>query len=224
MKVCRQGQGHFIDGLNNQDYYYMENNIKIITDGCSEGKFSEVGTRLFAQYFSKLDSRFDCQKFEENVEKVFSTILSNYKRKLKSDECREFIVNNLLFTILACFELEDRFVVKTIGDGYIITVNKNNMVSYTRLSYGKRPPYYSYNMLDVELYKEELKFKTFEYSKEDFCKVGIASDGFAPIAEKKISDNFVNCIIGDKNGAVYSPEGIIKANINQFYDDVTILI
>ena len=61
--------------------------------------------------------------------------------KFTKEDVTPFIVNNMLFTIIACFELEDKFVVKYIGDGYIITVNSDDMVSYIRLSYGKRPPY-----------------------------------------------------------------------------------
>lgn len=224
MKICRQGQGHYSNGINNQDFFYCEENLKIVTDGCSEGKYSEVGTRLFAQYFSTLESRFEYQKFEENIEKVFSMMLSNYEEKQNSLEYDEYVANNLLFTILACFEFEDKFIVKALGDGYIITVNKKQMVSYTRLFYGKMPPYYAYNKLKVDMYNKPLKFKTFEYSKEDFIKVGIATDGIAPITENRISDDFSKYIVGNNENTIYSPEGIIRANINQFFDDVTILI
>lgn len=220
MKICRQGNGHYLSGLNNQDFYYMEGNLKLITDGCSSGKFSEVGTRLFAQYFSTIDSRFDYSKFESNVDKTFSKICQIASGS--SSEKAEFIANNMLFTIIACFELEDKFVVKFIGDGYIITVNNNDMVSYIRLFYGKTPPYFAYNKLDTEIYKERLRFKTFEFPKKDFKMVGIASDGIQPIAERKIDVDFDACIIGKETK--YSPEGIIKSNQSCFFDDVTILI
>ena len=220
MKICRQGNGHYINGLNNQDFYYMEDCLKLITDGCSAGKFSEVGTRLFAQYFSKLDSRFDCNKFESNVDKTFSKICQIATGS--AAEKAEFIANNMLFTIIACFELDDKFVVKYIGDGYIITVNKNNMVSYIRLFYGKTPPYFAYNKLDTATYGEKLKFKTLEFPKEQFKLVGIASDGIQPIAERKIDTDFDACITGMETK--YSPEGIIKSNQSFFFDDVTILI
>lgn len=220
MKVCRQGNGHYLNGLNNQDFCYIEKNLKLITDGCSEGAFSEVGTRLFVQQFSRIDSRFDVNKFESNVEKTFSKICSANSGSF--DEKTEFIINNMLFTIIACFELEDKYVVKFIGDGYIITVNNNDMVSYIRLSYGKTPPYYAYNKIRTKAYTNKLKFKTFEFSKKDFKKVGIASDGIAPIAERKIGDDFDPYIIGVETK--YTPEGIIRSHQNLFFDDVTILI
>lgn len=220
MQICRQGNGHYLSGLNNQDFYYMEKNLKLITDGCSAGLFSEVGTRLFVQQFSRLENRFEVNKFESNVEKSFAKICSIAFGS--SNEKTEFIANNMLFTIIACFELEDKFVVKFIGDGYIITVNHQNMVSYIRLFYGKTPPYYAYNKIPTVSYEEKLKFKTFEFSKEDFKMVGIASDGIAPIAERKIDVDFDSCIIGEQT--IYSPEGIIRSNQSSFFDDITILI
>ena len=220
MKICRQGNGHYLNGLNNQDFCYMEENLKLITDGCSAGKFSEVGTRLFVQLFSKLDNRFDVDKFESNVEKVFSKISS--LTGVSSKDKAEFIANNMLFTIIACFELDDKFVVKFIGDGYIVTVNSMDMVSYTRLFYGKHPPYYAYNKLNSQLYSEKLKFKTFEFDKKHFKQVGIASDGISPIAEKKISDSFDPFILG--KDSKYTAEGVIQSNKSMFFDDITILI
>lgn len=221
MQICRQGNGHYMSGLNNQDFCYMEQNLKLLTDGCSEGKFSEVGTRLFNQYFSTLKDRLSVEKFEKNVKKTFDKLTSIFSDNGKEKEA-EFIINNMLFTILACFEEEDKFIVKYLGDGYIVTVNSEDQVSYIRLSYGKTPPYYAYNLLSTNTYKEKLGFKTFEFSKSDFKKVGIASDGIAPIVEKKISDDFDKFILGTEK--VYTPEGVIKSNHTLFYDDVTILM
>jgi len=220
MQICKQGNGHYLNGINNQDFCYAEKNLKLLMDGCSEGKFSEVGTRLFYQFFSKLENRFDVEKFEENVESVFKSILESFSKSEKDAE--SFIIDNMLFTIIACFELEDKFVLKYIGDGYIITINTNDMVSYIRLSYGKTPPYYAYNILQTGSYSKGLSFKTFELSKDSFKKVGIASDGIAPIVEKRISEDFEDIILGRERK--YTPEGVIKSNHTAFFDDITILI
>ena len=220
MQICRQGNGHYLDGLNNQDYFFAEGNVKLITDGCSSGRFSEVGTRLFCQLFSQLEDRLEITKFEENVDTVFKKILSLKPSNCDSD-ANDFVHDNLLFTIVACFELEDKFVVKSIGDGYIITVNNADLVSYIRLFYGEKPPYYSYNILESQLYPAPLTFKTFEFSKRDFKKVGIASDGISPIAEKKVEDSFDPFFL--EKHSVYTPEGIIRSNHTAFYDDITIL-
>ena len=218
MRICRQGNGHYLNGLNNQDFCYMENNLKLVTDGCSSAEFSEVGTRLFVQAFAKLPNRFDVNEFEENVRKAFESILSI----TTPEDANDFIANNLLFTIIACFETEDKFIVKFIGDGYIITVNHEDVVSYTRLFYGKTPPYFAYTKIPTTTYEEPLKFKTFEYPKKDFKLVGIASDGIAPIADKKLDVDFDDLVLG--TDTKYSPEGIIRSNQSQFFDDITILI
>jgi len=220
MQICRQGNGHYLDGLNNQDFFYEEGNLKMITDGCSEGKFSEVGTRLFVQAFSQLDTRLDLNQFEQNVEKAFMKACSVAGTKSGKD-FETFVINNMLFTIIACFELEDKFVVKFIGDGYIITVNKHHLLSYIRLFYGKSPPYYSYNKLETDAYPKTLNFKTFEFSKEDFKQVGIASDGLAPIVDKQLNQSFDDFFLGTKTN--YKPEGVINSNRVVFHDDVTIL-
>ena len=221
MQICKQGNGHYLNGLNNQDFYYAEKNLKMIMDGCSDGKFSEVGTRLFYQFFKELDNRFESEKFEENVESVFSKIIEFFS-KTSSKEPDKFIVDNMLFTIVACFELEDKFVVKYIGDGYIVTINAEDMMSYIRLSYGKAPPYFAYNLLVTGSYGKKLKFKTLEFNKEDFKKVGIASDGIAPIVRGRITEDFEKIIL--KKETKYTAEGIIKSNHSSFFDDVTILI
>lgn len=220
MKICRQGNGHYMSGLNNQDFFYADKNLLLIMDGCSSGTFSEVGTRLFAQTFSQLENRFDPEKLEENVEAAFSKICS-LSKDASEDDLASFIVDNMLFTIIACFELKDRFIVKFIGDGYIITVNSEDLVSYIRLSYGKAPPYYAYNKIPAGTYDKKLEFKTFVFNKKDFKKVGIASDGFSPIAEKLISDDFKPFFLGKKSN--YTPEGIIRSHQGMFSDDITIL-
>lgn len=221
MQICRQGNGHYLNGINNQDFYYAEKNLKMIMDGCSEGRFSEVGTRLFYQFFSVLDERFNPEKFEDNVKLVFFRIVKFFS-EMSSEAVDKFLVDNMLFTIVACFELEDKFIVKYIGDGYIITINTEDMLSYIRLSYGKTPPYFAYNLLVTGSYGKKLEFKTLEFSKEDFKKVGIASDGIAPVVKGKIAEDFENIILGKETK--YTPEGIIKSNHSSFFDDVTILI
>lgn len=221
MNICKQGNGHYLNGINNQDFYLREDNLKLLMDGCSDGKFSEVGTRLFYQFFSALEDRLDAEKFEENVKTVFTKMMKFFSETGKEDATK-FIVDNMLFTIIACFEFEDKFVVKYIGDGYIITVNSADMVSYIRLSYGKTPPYYAYNFLSANTYDKELGFKTFSFDKAEFKNVGIASDGIAPIVEKKVTDDFQKIILGIETR--YTPEGIIKSNHSSFFDDVTILI
>ena len=49
MIINSQGFGHFVDGINNQDFGVESTRAIIILVGCSGAKYSEVGTKLFAQ-------------------------------------------------------------------------------------------------------------------------------------------------------------------------------
>lgn len=226
MKISRQGYGHYTNGVNNQDFFYSEENFKMLLDGCSEATYSEVGTRLFVQLFSKLPDRLKLECFEENVKKIFDELLDSFKVWYKTqEELEEFIMDNLLFTIVACFETEDSFVVKMFGDGYVVSVNQNDRVSYLKYFYGKRPPYFVYKYCDLleENVFKGYNFKTFTFSKKDFKRIGIATDGVLPIAKGELKKNFDELIVSKINSE-YSAEGIILANIQMFNDDVTILI
>ena len=222
MKISRQGYTHYSDGINNQDFYYTEGNMKMILDGCSDSKYSEIGTRLFVQLFATLPNRTKLECFEENVKYVFDKLLEQFKFWYKSQEDLEnFIMDNLLFTIVACFETENSFVVKLFGDGYVVTENHNDCVSYIKHYYGRRPTYYVYKYCELipnNIFKE-YEFKTFTFSKEDFKEVGIASDGIAPIVKYDSLKTFDD-IITSKLKSDYTAEGVILSNIQSFGDDV----
>ena len=64
MIITSQGFGHFTRGLNNQDFGIETSRMLLILDGCSGAKYSEVGTRLFAQLFSRKEEFDNLEKFE----------------------------------------------------------------------------------------------------------------------------------------------------------------
>lgn len=219
MIISSQGFGHFTQGLNNQDFGMEVSQMLLVLDGCSGAKFSEVGTRLFGQLFFRREGFDQHEKFEENVREIFEELIAGMRKYYASQQEleEEFIQENLLFTILACFELEDKYVVKIFGDGYIITENKQGLISYMRFSYGKYPPYFAYKYCSHMDYQNR-SFKTFEFSKEDFVKVGIASDGILPIVKGEIR-GIEDSIVQGNDIAV---EMAIKTQKQIFFDDVTI--
>ncbi len=219
MNITVQGYGHYKECINNQDYYLQKENLKMVLDGCSGSDLSEVGTRLFVQLFSTLPNATKLECFEENVKKVFDFIIDTFSTCYEDGKKLEkFISDNLLFTIIACFETEENFVVKMFGDGYIVTVNNYDRISYQRYYYGGYPPYFAYKYCK-NLYHEynSYNFKTYEFSKKDYKKVGIATDGISPIAKRKINvDRHI--ILG------YDFKQMVLSNKTLFFDDVTILI
>ena len=191
----------------------------LVLDGCSAGKYSEIGTRLFAQVFSRKKDYDNHETFENTVKEVFEEIMDMMSKYYcgEKDFEDEFIMENLLFTIIACFEAEDKYIVKLFGDGYIFTINKENLISYMRLAYGKCPPYYAYKYCEGTNMQNS-QFKTFEFDKKIFSMVGIASDGILPIVKGEVigADNLIIA----KNALML--ENAIKSQKTAFYDDVTI--
>lgn len=223
MEINKQGHGHYLDGINNQDFFYKEENLKMVLDGCSDADYAEIGTRLFVQLFKLLEDRLNIDKFEDNVKQVFDELLDKFSFWYKTqEELEDFIMDNLLFTIIGCFETEEEYIVKIFGDCYIVTVNQNDRVSYIKCYYGKLPPYYAYKYCVDTPFKES-NFKTFKFSKKEFKKVGIASDGIAPLARGDFKTNFDSLLVS-KIPADYSMEGVILSNRSFFDDDVTFLI
>ncbi len=221
MIITSQGFGHFTQGLNNQDFGIESPKMVLVLDGCSGAKYSEIGTRLFAQLFSRKEEWDSVEKFESNVESVFDDLIKMmgvYYPKAEDME-REFIMENLLFTIIACFETEDAYIVKLFGDGYIVTQNAREDISYMKFTYGKCPPYFAYRYCEHEApdYKD-YQFKTFTFDKKVFPKVVIASDGILPFAKGDVQGLDRHIISG--NNVLL--ENAIKVNRVNFFDDVTI--
>lgn len=223
MLINSQGFEHFLQRINNQDYFYETSRMLLVLDGCSGAKYSEVGTRLFTQLFSRKEENDSVEKFESNVKEVFDELIEMMRKYYPDSQTleNEFIMENLLFTIIACFECEDKFVVKMFGDGYIITQNKRNHLSYMKFSYGKCPPYFAYKYcehLTPNTFKD-YEFKTYEFDKKSFKSVGIASDGILPIVKgTNLMDQYI--IKRDSVGLQVA----IRMQNQSFADDVTIAI
>lgn len=234
MVINLQGIEHFQKDINYQDLAAETPKFILVLDGCTginpdeeesnhkNSTFSEVGTRMFAQLFSSLPNFDNLEKFEENVKYTFDKMIKQLKEWYSDPrKLDKFIDRNLLFTILVCFDTDDAYIVKTYGDGYIITINSNNDISYIRLNYGKASPYYAYKYCsyDVSQRLKEYEFKTYTFSKEKFNSVGIATDGIKPIDEYELR-NYDKLLIRGASKERLKTE--ITMNRNRFYDDVTI--
>ena len=222
MIISSQGFGHYTHGLNNQDFGIETSRMLLILDGCSGAKYSEVGTRLFAQLLSRKEECDNVEKFEDNVKSVFDDLIETMKKYYPENQDleKEFIMENLLFTIIACFETENSYIVKLFGDGYIVTQNCRGYVSYLKFLYGKCPPYFAYKYCDLQNTNgfKDYEFKTFTFDKKIFPKVFIASDGIMPIAKGDVK-NVDNHIFNNNLSLV---EMSINNQRQIFNDDVTI--
>ena len=79
MLINKIGSEHIKYGINNQDFGYEDYVHKVVVDGCSEGKHSEVGAKLFCKMFANtcvekrlFDSPSDVDSF---VTDIFNEII-----------------------------------------------------------------------------------------------------------------------------------------------------
>ena len=200
------------DHNNNQDFVISGKNYGIVADGCSSSCFSEVGTRL-----------------TKVMDKIIS-LLQEYNNYIKDDYyTTDLLTRNFLFTLIACFEKKDKFVVYLLGDGYIITQNKLDEISYIHSSYkDNKPPYIAYNYCT----NKKSSFKKFEFSKDLFKGVGVATDGIEPFVskyvgigldgKKKFEDILLNVERLDEEALNTKMNNLIKLYHGTLYDDTTI--
>ena len=158
------------------------NKIKVVMDGCGSCEYSLIGVLMFEQEFRKRATQIEINP--DNLEDVIKEI---FKKMLLFDNSLEFILDNYLFTILICFEYEDRFEVCTCGDGFILYVH-DGQVFFQELEGGEKneqgkvlPNYFANDLDEVKgklsNYKEGTEFELYTFKKEKFSNVGVASDG-----------------------------------------------
>ena len=178
--VCKMGSDHIFANKNNQDYAFNLLNMKIVLDGCGSGKHSEIGTGLFAQLFAREVKNYNDQNIIVGEDNYIYIVNCVFRKMLEMCSDTTFIFQNYCFTILICFELEDRFVVCSCGDGYIIKENSEG-ITFEELDDGEYPRYYIYNYIEdkskLAEYKDGVSFNVTQYLKKDYFNVGVASDG-----------------------------------------------
>lgn len=224
--INKIGIDHLWYNKNNQDYCLIideyENNpkLKMVLDGCGSGDSSEVGVKLFTQLFNEHFSKeISIEKFEEQVDYIIKILLN-----ISSNT--QFIFNNLFFTIICVFELEDKFVVKICGDGYLILQNINNSIEYVSFDDGEYPKYILYNYLGNDtrdIYKDGVCFETITYPKTAYSNVCVASDGLRYIYDLPTTEKykFEELILEKKAEKI---KMLINRNHPKFKDDITICI
>lgn len=216
--VNKLGSDHYAEERNNQDFCISLPQLKIVLDGCGSQRFSEVGTRLFAQLFlEKSDiNSMNNEEFENAVKLTFEELIKIFPRE-------EYYASNLSFTILACFETEEEFVVYSCGDGYIITDN-GETIEFVQLDDGEFPKYFVYNYVNKEnlqAYKEGVTFTINHFSKSEFQNVGVATDGLRFYEDLNIleKNKLKEALKAGKAGKI---KILINRNRSLFKDDITI--
>lgn len=219
MFINKIGMEHLESGTNCQDYGFIGEHCSYVCDGCSEGKHSEVGVKLFCHL---LKSQYQCCSSvinDSDINEAFSRMIGLIGDKPQWK--RDF----MSFTILRLSKTLEEFIVHYCGDGYIILQDNEGNIMFEELSDGEFPKYYIYNYIDSEYlrhYKDGVSFSQKCYPAGEYQKVGIASDGLRYIlqADEELKREFINCL---KSGKELKTKLFINRNHKIFKDDVTIV-
>ncbi len=232
------GRAHYARGIKNQDSVLelgkKNKRVRIVCDGCTnidtknpktfELTHSEIGSGLFLQLYSLIENPFDSEKFIENANNIMKKMLSiiDYDGcENLTQEKLNFINYNFCFTIVACFEEEDKFVTYILGDGVIIVENKFGVLSFIEKKFGECPPYLVYNYITED--------QTFDFEKTEFDKsyvndIGVATDGLMPALSKIVTDKAAKLNFDKAFKNKFLLKNLIESSPNIFGDDVAIAI
>ena len=216
MFINKIGQHHLELGENCQDFgkYQIWENLdevhKLVCDGCSEGKHSEVGAKLYTLL----------NKHPKDLYEVFPRIIN-----LIGDSSL-VIKDYMCFTILDCRCFTDKFLVHYCGDGYIITEDIIGNIDFIKLDDGEYPKYFAYNYVANKTtlmhYREGVFFSQMEFSISDYSNVGVASDGIRYILnceDENLKNEFISIL---KENKEVKMKRFINKHQSIFKDDITI--
>lgn len=213
MLINKTGADHFDFGINNQDFGIENNFVKCVVDGCSEGKNSEVGAKLFCHLLNQQEV-INTDTINMIFEKMLNVI------GMDARDMRDY----LCFTILYVTETENEFIAYTCGDGYIVKQRKEDVIEYEKIDNGKYPIYYVYNFVPKEylsMYKEGVTFEEHRFSKEEYSAIGVASDGLRYIFGTTIEQEFTDLLLKRKVNFI---KRLINKENRKFKDDITLVI
>ena len=224
MVINKIGQQHIDYGVNCQDYGIVNNSFKLVCDGCSEGKHSEVGAKTFCHLFEQSILNVpDEATHQEYVSELTRKIFNEYLLPAYG-QTAESIKNHLCFTIMVVHEKTDSFVVSYCGDGYIIKQKQSGDILFEEITDGEYPKYFVYNYVDKEHlsnYVDGVDFTTVAFSKEEYSNIGIASDGLRFIDKNPENrGEFIELLKNNKSVAL---KRLINKHQPIFKDDITII-
>lgn len=178
------GHDHMARRVNCQDGYALiqtdEYVIGTVCDGCGEGKNSEIGAKLGAQFLAGeimrlLQKETPLSEMPDLLYSGLITYLEEVLRFSRPIEPLQFIRENLLFTTLGVVHTGDETLLFAAGDGTILIDD-----TLHRINQNNQPAYIAYNLIDPELLGDFTMESGFELFPCDanWHRIAIASDGF----------------------------------------------
>jgi hypothetical protein len=228
--VCFQkiGADHVYANINCQDYASifksgLDETVKLVTDGCGSCPHSEVGAILFHQILNQTKSTLSLPG--TGMEFVIGSVFN------KIDHCipehsDDFVLNNLLFTVLLVIERDTHWDVYYAGDGYILAQDNEDMIHNIQLDDGEYPQYWGYNLIQDKsklcAYQEGVKLKYTNFLKSEFKNIGVASDGLRFVNQLKLDVDktaFWKYLAEGREGKIRQ---LVNKNQLAFKDDLSI--
>jgi len=194
-----------------------------VLDGCGSGEHSEVGSSSMGEAIRKNSTKLN----EKNFESFANSTLYQF---LMEDTREERFIAEFQFTIVACIETKEDFVVLTAGDGFVITVDKSSNVRYIQLdndvnvANGEAPGYIAYNFNpSPSRYNSNVYFDKMQFSKSKYSSVYVASDGFRFILDERFPADeraiIENALIQRDQKTI---EMVLKRNQSKILDYISI--
>lgn len=148
------GRDHRQVPRNSQDSYHVVREsgsvVAIVTDGCSGGRYSEVGAHLGARLTAEslrlqLKERPAPEIDFESVARDVTAGLRVLARQLGED-MSQVVADYFLFTVVGAVLTPSRAVFFAFGDGVVVVNGEKTIIDYDN-----QPPYIGYHLLDNRL-------------------------------------------------------------------------
>jgi len=227
MNVLKMGFSHREGSINCQDATGMyDNYFKVVCDGCSEGKHSEIGAKLFCKMIVDKYANFMRKgKKYIDIPALMMTVMDELVQLIGDDP--DDIKDYLSFTTLVVEKDREsnNAWVHYCGDGYII-VDKDESISFRKIDCGKYPKYLAYNYVNSSYmaeYQDGVDITTIEF--EGVGNIGVASDGIRFVADLEDSNplkqEFKDILLSDKDMKM---KLFFNRNDKIFQDDFSIVM
>lgn len=227
------GREHIVYGINCQDsvntksFDYKGNSYLtgVVSDGCGEGKKSEVGSHLATSFVSaKMEQLIKKGLSETEIpSRIFKkllnflrSIMDSYGLKNHPEEEVSFIRDHLLFTVIGFIIGPKDTVIFATGDGVVI-LNEDIVIRDQQNS----PSYPAYHLIKSKYLKTPLyeKFDIYTIKTEELQNLAIGSDSWQSEIEilKLLSD-------ANNKQNLQRTMNLLSQKERRFKDDATLIV
>jgi serine/threonine protein phosphatase PrpC len=185
------GREHARIGKNNQDAVFVESRkelvLAVVCDGCSAGRFSEVGARLAAAWLARHIPTYAANISLERLPVALSKGLGHFLRRLALQLSTQLadlpgiVRDYLLFTFMVAIVTEDRTIIFGLGDGLF---SVNGHVTVLEPGEGNAPNYLAYGLIPDQLTRRPESLVPeiyFSAPSQRLDSILIATDGVADL-------------------------------------------